>query len=42
MPKMLHLKKKKNKFRININKINFDFVINCAGMSAISMQKNFS
>ena len=37
--KNVTFKKKKNKFRININKINFDFVINCAGMSAISIAK---
>ena len=37
--KNVTFKKKKSKFRININKINFDFVINCAGMSAISIAK---
>ncbi len=37
--KNVTFKKKKKKFQINISKINFDFVINCAGMSAISIAK---
>ncbi len=37
--KNVKFKKKKNKFEININNLNIDFIINCAGMNSISIAK---